>query len=245
MPSQVKTRHVHCQFIPSSYPKPPNYCMEVVIDHVMRTCMLAHWIKPRNITTNQRSSFQRFEGAYRVSTMLTHSHAEGQSSMNNEGVSDVYRHNQPRPLDISLGTVGMTMIHTKSLQLTTKFPKKIEMRDYERKDLIGCQHVTLFLMLQNAKKQTKTTVIFHGLVWNDNKPKLCSEAVVYGVYKMQIFIQCSCLINCHSLRLCEWTFINKTRMLLPYTGRKIADWLLCGFVQYDYFHILTLWSITH
>ena len=117
--------------------------------------------------------------------MLIHSHAEGKSSMNNEGVSDVYRHNQPRPLDISLGTVGTTMIHTKpqqikdchaemhdpirsvllkSLQLTTKFPKKLEMRDYERKDLIGCQHVTLFLMLQNAKKQTKTTVIFHGLV---------------------------------------------------------------------------------
>ena len=26
----------------SSYPQPPNICPEAVIDHVMRTCMLAH-----------------------------------------------------------------------------------------------------------------------------------------------------------------------------------------------------------
>ena len=45
--------------------------------------------------------------------MLTQSHAEGQSSMNTEWISKVYQLNQPRPLDISLGTVGTTMLFLK------------------------------------------------------------------------------------------------------------------------------------
>ena len=32
-------------FDPSSYPQPPNFCMEAVIDHAMRTWILALWIK--------------------------------------------------------------------------------------------------------------------------------------------------------------------------------------------------------
>ena len=40
----------------------------------MRTCMLAHWIKPCN---NQSAIFQRLEGASGFFTMLTYSHAEG------------------------------------------------------------------------------------------------------------------------------------------------------------------------
>ena len=38
----------------SSYPQAPNKYTEAVIDHVMRTCRLAHWIEPRN---NQSAIF--------------------------------------------------------------------------------------------------------------------------------------------------------------------------------------------
>ena len=38
--------------------------------------------------------------------MLTQSHAEGQSGMKIKWISEVYRHNQARPPDISLETVG-------------------------------------------------------------------------------------------------------------------------------------------
>ena len=32
--------------------------------------------------------------------------------------------------------------------------------------------------------------------------------------------------------------MGRTRMLLPNTGRKVADWLSRGFMQYDYFRFL-------
>ena len=42
--------------------------------------------------------------------MLTHSQVDGQSGMNIEWISEVYWHNQPRPPNIILETVGTTMI---------------------------------------------------------------------------------------------------------------------------------------
>ena len=33
------------KYASSSYPQPPNFCMEAVIDRVMITCKLAHWMK--------------------------------------------------------------------------------------------------------------------------------------------------------------------------------------------------------
>ena len=47
--------------------------------------------------TNQRSSFKRLEGSSGFFTILTHSHADGQSCMNIEWIYEVYRHNQPQP----------------------------------------------------------------------------------------------------------------------------------------------------
>ena len=64
--------------------------------------------------TNQRSSFQRLEETSRFFTMLTDSHAEGQSSMHIEWISEVYRQNQLRPPGISLETVGTTMVLSKT-----------------------------------------------------------------------------------------------------------------------------------
>ena len=59
-------------------------------------------------------------------------------------------------------------------------------------------------------------------------PNLCPEAVVDCVGKPRTFIQCSPLIappHSYESALC------RTRMLLPNAGRKIADWLLRGFIQ--------------
>ena len=50
-----------------------------------------------------------FGGVSGLFALLTQSHEEGQSSMHIEQLSEVYQHNQPRPVDISLWTVGMTM----------------------------------------------------------------------------------------------------------------------------------------
>ena len=78
---------------PSSYQQPPNFCTKAAIDLVVITCMLAHWMKPRY---NQPAIFQHLEGASGFFTVLTHSHAEGQSGMNTEWISNVYWHNQSR-----------------------------------------------------------------------------------------------------------------------------------------------------
>ena len=57
---------------------------------------------------------------------------------------------------------------------------------------------------------------------------VCLEAVVNCVGKPWIFIQYSCLIA--PLRGYE-SALWRTRMLLPNGGRKIADWLVRGFIQ--------------
>ena len=94
---------------PSSYPQPPNLCTEAVIDRVMITCMLAHWMKPRY--NQSASSFQHLEGASGFFTMLTHSQAERQSCMDIAWISNVYWHNQPWSPNISLGTMDTTMMY--------------------------------------------------------------------------------------------------------------------------------------
>ena len=71
-------------------------------------------------------------------------------------------------------------------------------------------------------------------------PKLMFRAAVDCVGKPRILIQCSCLIA--PLRDHE-SALWRTRMVLPNTGRKIADWLLCGFIQCANLHVRTLWSI--
>ena len=64
-----------------------------------------------NVITNLPYSFQRVEGKSGFFTMPIHiATHRGQSSMNIEWISEVYQHNQPRPADISLGTVGTTML---------------------------------------------------------------------------------------------------------------------------------------
>ena len=78
-----------------------------MIDRAMRTWMLAQWIKLGN---NQRSPFQCLEGASGFFTMLTHSHAEGQSGMDIEWISEVSRHNWPLPR-------GMTMCSRFPIQI--------------------------------------------------------------------------------------------------------------------------------
>ena len=71
-------------------------------------------------------------------------------------------------------------------------------------------------------------------------PNLCSEAVVDCVGKPRILIQCSCLIappRGHESAL--W----RTQMLLPNAGRKIADWILRGFILYANIHVRIARSI--
>ena len=61
------------------------------------------------------------------------------------------------------------------------------------------------------------------------------------VSKPRIFIQCSCLIGPprgYESALC------RTRMLLPNAGRKVADWLLRGFIQCANIQVLLARSIT-
>ena len=57
----------------------------------------------------------------------------------------------------------------------------------------------------------------------------------------RIFIQCSCLIA--SPRGYE-SALWRTQMLLPNAGRKIPDWLSCGFIQCANIQVLIARSIT-
>ena len=71
-------------------------------------------------------------------------------------------------------------------------------------------------------------------------PNLCLEAVVDCVGKPWIFFQCSCLIApLRGYGSALW----RTRMLLPNAGRKIADWLLRGFIQCANIQVIITWSI--
>ena len=59
-----------------------------------------------------------------------------------------------------------------------------------------------------------------------------------GVYKTRILL----MLDCPSVWLYE-SALWRTRMLLPDTGRKVAYWLLLGFIQCGYLHILIIWSL--
>ena len=72
-------------------------------------------------------------------------------------------------------------------------------------------------------------------------PDLCPEAVVDCVGKPRISIQCSCLI---APPRGYGSALLRTRMLLPNTGRKIADWSLRGFIQCANIQVLLARSIT-
>ena len=72
-------------------------------------------------------------------------------------------------------------------------------------------------------------------------PNLCPEVVVDCVGKPRIFIQYSCLIT--PPRGYE-SALFRTRMLLPNAERKIADWLLRGFIQCANIQVLIARSIT-
>ena len=71
--------------------------------------------------------------------------------------------------------------------------------------------------------------------------KLCPEAVVDCVGKLRIFIQCSRLIA--PPRSYE-SALFRTRVLLPNAGRKVADWLLRGFIQCGNIQVIIARSIT-
>ena len=51
------------------------------------------------------------------------------------------------------------------------------------------------------------------------------------------------MLDCPSTWLYELPFW-RTPMTLQNTGKKIADWLLHSFIHCDYFHVLTIWTIT-
>ena len=72
-------------------------------------------------------------------------------------------------------------------------------------------------------------------------PNLCPEAVGDCVGKPRISIQCSCLI---APPLCYESALLRARMLLPNAGRKIADWLLSGFIKCAYIQVRIAKSIT-
>ena len=72
-------------------------------------------------------------------------------------------------------------------------------------------------------------------------PNLCPEVVVDCVGKQRIFNKCSCLIA----PLCGYeSALWRTRVLLPKAGRKVADWLLRGFIQCVNVQVLIARSIT-
>ena len=91
-------------------------------------------------------------------------------------------------------------------------------------DSVSCQ----CMIIQNLSYSCDPSSYPHS-------PNFCVYTMVDCVYKPRIFIQCSCLIA--SRRGYE-SALWRTRMLLPNAGRKIADWLLCGFIQCTNIHVL-------
>ena len=78
--------------------------------------------------------------------MLTHSHAEGQSGMNIEWLSEVNQHNQPRSSYASLETVDTTMsmlTHQQSFQTIFKI------KSYGWKEIARNYSVTWKVLLSN------------------------------------------------------------------------------------------------
>ena len=102
----------HPLSITSSFPRAdqPNSCTEAVIDHSVRTWKSPRWTKPRS---NQSASFLPVSGRSirALRKAYSYSHAEGQSSMDIEWITEFYAVNQPRPPNIlaGYGTLGTTI----------------------------------------------------------------------------------------------------------------------------------------
>ena len=78
----------------------------IVLDHGI------YHIEESCVITNPRSTFQCLEGASDLYT-----HAEGQSSMNIEQITELNQANQPQPPNISSGTLGTTMYRDRRVKL--------------------------------------------------------------------------------------------------------------------------------
>ena len=98
------------------------------------------------------------------------------------------------------------------------------------------------VVLSNATPKVTYLDLLHAVsMLPSTVLKLMFRAVVDGVYKTWIFIQCSCLIApCLDI----WIGIVKNQDAPSWHWKEGRRLVLCGFIWCDYLHVLMIWSIT-